>query len=178
MMEYTGKYWNMLMPLIKKSLNRRYGRAYTKELIRKTDAEYRDMLNRADDIGKDNPMASNTYECLIFLAVWKAADGKISVDDLRAISRDVLGTPFLKVMGLFINANKKSGLKRIQGMMEKMRRDWKRTRSIKRIPGISILTKTDTGMDFTIISRNVRSIPLQGGRDIWRCFRSCAILIL
>ena len=76
MMEYTNKYWNMLMPFIKKSLNKRYGKAYTKALIPKADAEYRDMLNRSDDIGRDNPMASNTYECLVFLAIWKAADGK------------------------------------------------------------------------------------------------------
>ena len=59
MMEYTNKYWNMLMPFIKKSLNKRYGKAYTKALIPKADAEYRDMLNRSDDIGRDNPMASN-----------------------------------------------------------------------------------------------------------------------
>ena len=47
MMEYTNKYWNMLMPFIKKSLNKRYGKAYTKALIPKADAEYRDMLNRS-----------------------------------------------------------------------------------------------------------------------------------
>ena len=119
MMEYTNKYWNMLMPFIKKSLNKRYGKAYTKALIPKADAEYRDMLNRSDDIGRDNPMASNTYECLVFLAIWKAADGKISVEDLRAISKDVLSAPIMKVMGILINANKASGIKRIQKMMER-----------------------------------------------------------
>ena len=45
MMEYTNKYWNMLMPFIKKSLNKRYGKAYTKALIPKADAEYRDMYD-------------------------------------------------------------------------------------------------------------------------------------
>ena len=50
------------------------------------------MLRRADDIGKDNPMASNLYEGLIFLALWDASDRQISVDELRTISRgdDVL----------------------------------------------------------------------------------------
>ena len=43
MMEYTNKYWNMLMPFIKKSLNKRYGKAYTKALIPKADAEYREI---------------------------------------------------------------------------------------------------------------------------------------
>lgn len=123
MMEYTDKYWKMLVPYIRKSLNKRYGKEYTKDIIIKTDKEYREMLQRADDIGSDNPMASNTYECLIFLALWKSADGKISVDDLREITKDVLAMPFLKLMGLYINGNKKSGLKRIRAMMEK-NADW------------------------------------------------------
>lgn len=119
MMKYTDKYWKMLMPYIKKSLNRRYGKAYTKGLVQKTDLVYRDMLNRADDIGADNPMASNTYECLLFLAVWKASDGRISVDGLREISVDVMSAPMLKMAGLFINGNKKNGIKRLRDMMLK-----------------------------------------------------------
>ena len=119
MMEYTDKYWKMLMPYLKKSLNRRYGKEYTKDLIEKADAEYRDMLQRADDVGADNPMASNLYECLVFLAIWKVAHGKISVEELREISVDVMSTPFFKLMGLVINGNKKSGMKRLRAMMEK-----------------------------------------------------------
>jgi len=44
MMEYTSKYWNMLTPLIKKSLLKRYGKEETAELLRKTNQIYRDML--------------------------------------------------------------------------------------------------------------------------------------
>lgn len=107
MMEYTSKYWNMLTPLIKKSLLKRYGKEETAELLRKTNQIYRDMLRRADDIGKDNPMASNLYEGLIFLALWDASDRKISVDELRTISEEMMSFPLLKAMGLMINANKK-----------------------------------------------------------------------
>ena len=77
------------------------------------------MLRRADDIGADNPMASNTYECLVFLALWKAADGRISVDDLRQLTHHILSMPILKLMGLYVNGNKKSGVKRFRTMMEK-----------------------------------------------------------
>ncbi len=117
MMEYTGKYWKMIIPLAKKSLVKRYGKEYTGSLIKKADEVYRDMLNRADDIGKDNPMASNTYECLIFLAIWKAADGRISVDELRAITVEVMSAPPLKLMGFIINANKQRGLNKLRSMM-------------------------------------------------------------
>ena len=114
MMEYTDKYWKIFMPLTKKSLVNRYGKEYTAELLKKANDVYRDMLNRVDDVGKDNPMASNIYKCFIFLAIWKAADGKISVDELRAITREMLSSPQLKIAGLFMNANKPSGMRLLE----------------------------------------------------------------
>lgn len=71
MMKYTDKYWKLLMPFMKKRLNKRYGKEYTKELLVKADGVYRGMLNRVDDVGEENPMAANIYECLVVLAIWK-----------------------------------------------------------------------------------------------------------
>lgn len=118
MMEYTNKYWKMIIPIVKKGLVRRFGKEETASLLQKTDAIYRDMLNRADDIGKDNPMSSNLYEGLIFFAIWEAADGKISIDDLREITHEVMGFPLMKAVGIFVNANK-SGLDRLEKRMHK-----------------------------------------------------------
>ena len=117
-MEYTDKYWKMIIPLVKKDLVRRFGKEEAASLIQKTDVVYRDMLNRADDIGKDNPMASNLYEGLLFLALWEAADGKISGDDLREITRAVMQFPAMKLVGLFVNANR-SGLEKLEKRMHK-----------------------------------------------------------
>lgn len=118
MMEYTNKYWKMIIPIVKKGLVRRFGKEETASLLQKADAIYRDMLNRADDIGKNNPMSSNMYEGLIFFAIWEAADGKISIDDLREITHDVMGFPLMKAVGIFMNANK-SGLARLEKKMHK-----------------------------------------------------------
>lgn len=118
MMEYTNKYWKMIIPIVKKGLVRRFGKEETASLLQKADAIYRDMLNRADDIGKDNPMSSNMYEGLIFFAIWEAADGKISIDDLREITHEVMGFPLMKAVGIFVNANK-SGLARLEKKMHK-----------------------------------------------------------
>lgn len=118
MMEYTNKYWKMIIPIVKKGLVRRFGKEETASLLQKADAIYCDMLNRADDIGKDNPMSSNLYEGLIFFAIWEAADGKISIDDLREITHEVMGFPLMKVVGIFVNANK-SGLARLEKRMHK-----------------------------------------------------------
>lgn len=117
-MEYTDKYWKMIIPLVKKDLVRHFGKEEAASLIQKTDVVYRDMLNRAYDIGKDNPMASNLYEGLLFLALWEAADGKISVDDLREITRAVMQFPAMKLVGLFVNANR-SGLEKLEKRMHK-----------------------------------------------------------
>ena len=118
MMEYTDKYWKMIIPLVKKDLVRHFGKEEAASLIQKTDVVYRDMLNRAYDIGKDNPMASNLYEGLLFFALWEAADGKISVDDLREITRAVMQFPAMKLVGLFVNANR-SGLEKLEKRMHK-----------------------------------------------------------
>ena len=136
MMEYTSKYWNMLTPLIKKSLLKRYGKEETAELLRKTNQIYRDMLRRADDIGKGNPMASNLYEGLIFLALWDASDRQISVDELRTISEEMMSFPLLKAMGL-------------------MPPGWKHIRSIRRIRGIFILMRRSIRTVFITTSPNV-----------------------
>lgn len=155
MMEYTSKYWNMLTPLIKRSLLKRYGKEETTQLLRKTNQIYRDLLRHADDIGKDNPMASNLYEGLIFLALWDASDRQISVDELRTISEEMMSFPLLKAMGLMINANKKSGMARIAKMMHKDAPGWKHIRSIRRIRGIFILMRRSIRTVFITTSPNV-----------------------
>lgn len=155
MMEYTNKYWKMIMPLVKKSLTKRFGKEETALLVQKTDAIYRDMLNRSDDIGKDNPMASNLYECLIFLALWKAADGKISVDGLRGITHEVMGFPIMKAVGIFMNANR-SGLDKLEKRCTRMQSGWKFTRSTKSFHGISTLIKPNIRRDSITISPDVR----------------------
>lgn len=122
MMEYTSTYWNVLMPLIKPCLKKKYGESYTQKLVRKADVVYRDLLNRADDIGKDNPMALNIDSCFIVFALWTTGDGKITVDDLREIVNEMLSFPLLKVMGM-ADLNKPSAMKQMGKMMHKMQ-EW------------------------------------------------------
>ena len=61
---------------------------------------YRQMLEKTDDIGADNPIAGNIYMAFVFLAIWKAAEGAISVDSLRAVSRAFMARPIVqKIVG-------------------------------------------------------------------------------
>lgn len=123
MLKYTSKYWSVIAPLVKKSIKRHYGRDFANAIMSKAKREYRSMLNKADDIGADNPMASNVYMCFIFLAVYRAAKGKISVNGLRIISHEVMEWKPLKCMGLFINANRPSGVDALRKKIQKSA-DW------------------------------------------------------
>ena len=119
MMKYIGKYWIMLAPLVRRSLKWHYGKDFAEQVMKKAKPIYRDLLNRMYDIGADNPMASNVYTSFVFIAVWKAAEGKITVKALREISKEVMQFKPLKLAGLFINANQKKGIESIRNTMLK-----------------------------------------------------------
>ncbi|HBI85468.1 MAG TPA: hypothetical protein DDX71_04160 [Ruminococcus sp.] len=119
MLKYTGKYWAVLAPQIKKSLRRHYGKPFADTTMQAAKPIYREMLDRADDVGAGNPMASNIYMCFVFFAVYRAAEGRITVKALRAISREAIEWKPLKLMGLFVNANKPAGIRSIRNMMLK-----------------------------------------------------------
>ena len=85
--------------------------------MKKAKTEYKVLLNKIDDIGADNPMASNIYMSFVFFAVYRAADGKITVNDLRITAREVMEWKLLKCVGAFIDLNKPGD---IDSMRKKM----------------------------------------------------------
>ena len=119
MLKYTSKYWLILAPLVRRSLKRHYGKSFAAETIRAAKPVYKQMLKRMDDIGADNPMASNVYMSFVFFAVYRAAGSRITVKALRKISKEVISWKPLKLMGLFMNANKASGIRSIGNQMHK-----------------------------------------------------------
>ena len=119
MLKYTGKYWSVLAPIVRRSLKKHYSHSFAAETMKTAKVEYREMLGRIDDIGSDNPMASNVYMSFIFFSVYRAAKGKITIDSLRVISREVISWKPLRFIGFFIDANKPSGIKAIRKNMLK-----------------------------------------------------------
>ena len=119
MLKYTGKYWLVLAPLVRRSLKKHYGKAFADKTMIKSKSEYRAMLERVDDIGAGNPMASNIYMSFVFFAIYKAANGIITIKDLRMIAHEAISWKPLKLMGSFVNANKPSGINAIWKMMRK-----------------------------------------------------------
>ncbi|MCC8102417.1 MAG: hypothetical protein LIP11_09245 [Clostridiales bacterium] len=95
-MKYTGQYWIMIAPFMKRLLAKKYGRKAAREYIKKAKPIYRQMLSQAEDIGAKNPMAHNVYMSFVFMAIWKAAALPTrSVSNGRAICpRRVASSPF------------------------------------------------------------------------------------
>ena len=90
----------MMTPFIKRALKTKYGNKDVKTIVGNAKIEYRKLLNKADDIGSKNPMASNLYMCLLFFSFMQGSNGKISAEDLKDIMRITLSDPIvLKLMG-------------------------------------------------------------------------------
>lgn len=100
MMKYKGTYIKLFPLILKKFMKEQYGKEITSKALKKAPAIYRDMLSKCDDIGADNPMAGNIYMCFVFLAIWKAADGKIDTDSYRIVIEKFMESAFIsKIMG-------------------------------------------------------------------------------
>ena len=56
-MKYNGFYFWMFKGPMKKVLAKKYGKAYVLEVMKKSKQVYRELVEQADDIGDDNPMA-------------------------------------------------------------------------------------------------------------------------
>lgn len=100
MLKYKPIYWFMMTPFIKRALKTKYGNKDVKTIVGNAKTEYRKLLNKADDIGSKNPMASNLYMCLLFFSFMQGSNGKISAEDLKDIMRITLSDHILlKLMG-------------------------------------------------------------------------------
>ena len=72
-MKYNGFYFWMFKGPMKKVLAKKYGKAYVLEVMKKSKQVYRELVEQADDIGDDNPMAYNELFALAFVAPYVAS---------------------------------------------------------------------------------------------------------
>ena len=54
-MKYNGFYFWMFKSPMKKVLAEKYGREYAADIMKKSKKVYRELVEKADDIGDDNP---------------------------------------------------------------------------------------------------------------------------
>lgn len=73
-MKYNGFYFWMFRGSMKRVLAGKYGKAYAAEILRKSKGVDRRLVEQADDIGADNPMAYNELFALAFVAPYIASE--------------------------------------------------------------------------------------------------------
>ena len=88
-MKYNGFYFWIFQRPMKKVLTERYNKAYAAEVMRKSKRVYCEIVERADDIGDDNPMAYNELFALAFVAPYLASE-KIPPETMQEIMRRAL----------------------------------------------------------------------------------------
>jgi len=98
MMKYKGTYIRLIPIFLRRYLAEQYGKELTKDVLRKAPHIYRRMLEQTDDIGFENPMADNIYMGFVFMAIWKAADGKIDIDSYRSVIKRFMGSSVVQKM--------------------------------------------------------------------------------
>lgn len=72
---------------MKKVLAEKYGKQYATEIIKKSKKVYRELVEKAEDIGDDNPMAYNELFALAFVAPYVASDKKIPPKTVQEMMR-------------------------------------------------------------------------------------------
>lgn len=72
---------------MKKVLTERYNKACAAEIMRKSKRVCREIVERADDIGDDNPMAYNELFTLAFVAPYLASEKKIPPETVQEMMR-------------------------------------------------------------------------------------------
>lgn len=89
-MKYNGLYFWLFSNPMKKVLIENYGKAYAKEIMEKSKSVYHRLVEQADDIGDDNPMAYNELFALTFVAPYIASGKEIPPETVQEMMRRAL----------------------------------------------------------------------------------------
>lgn len=106
-MRYHSFYFHLFQHPMKKVLVEKYGKEYAREIIKKSKIIYRKLIEGADDIGDDNPMAYNEMFALVFVAPYLASEKNISPESIQEMMGQSLY--FVKWYFSLTNLNTKRG---------------------------------------------------------------------
>ena len=114
MLAYVSRYFNVIAPLLRRAIRKRYGYELAAKAYDGARPIYRQMLADFPSIGADNPMADNAYEALVFFAMYRAAEGELTPDMLRAAVGDLFELPVVRgAVGLSVNLNRAADMRRM-----------------------------------------------------------------
>ena len=100
MLEYKSSYFNLVVPLMRRAIANRCGRDLAHSCARGARPIYRDLLAKAPDTGRDNPMEHNIYMAIALFSMQLASAGRLSVEDFAACAQDMMELPLMRLMGV------------------------------------------------------------------------------
>ena len=89
-MKYNGFYFFLFKGSMEKVLKEKYGKAFASETMKKSKKVYRQLVEQADDIGANNPMAYNELFVLAFVAPYVASGKQIPPETVQEMMRQSL----------------------------------------------------------------------------------------
>ena len=89
-MKQNNFYWSLFAPMIKNSIEKRFGAGLADQAIHRGKAEYRTLVAEAPELGCGNPMASNAYFAYVFVGAWLGTEKKLTPEDMGLVMTDVL----------------------------------------------------------------------------------------
>lgn len=114
MLAYVSRYFNVIAPVLRRVIRKRYGYELAAKAYNGARSIYRQMLADFPSIGADNPMADNAYEALVFFAMYRAADGELTPEMMREVVGDLFELPVVKgAIGLPTNLNRAADMRRM-----------------------------------------------------------------
>lgn len=119
-MKYKSIYLKLFSFMLRKILIEQYGKKIAKKSLKGARKIYKEMLEKCDDIGSDNPMAGNIYMCFVFLAIWDAADGAIDVESYRTVIKKFIRSPMARFLLSGKNINRSEDMKRLKDRFHAM----------------------------------------------------------
>ncbi len=118
MLVYVSRYFNIIAPLLRRIIRKRYGYELAAKAYNGARPIYRQMLADFPSIGADNPMADNAYESLVFFAMYRAAAGELTPDMLRAVVGDLFDLPVVKgAIGLSGDLNRAADMRHMNELL-------------------------------------------------------------
>ena len=84
MLAYKSSYYNIVVPLMAHAITKRCGREVTRACKKDSHRIYRDLLTKAPNIGKNNPMEHNIYMAIALFSLQLSSKGALSVEDFKA----------------------------------------------------------------------------------------------
>ena len=116
-MKEKSRYWTLLSPLIRRSLEKRYSTVLADYALKNGRENYLRILGELEDLGEDNPLAPAAHAAFLFIGCWLGTGKIISPDGMANVMGDVLRE--LRPLFLLMNLNSRKTLRRWEAGLSK-----------------------------------------------------------